>query len=184
MVTSLSDRSQSEARREVRTNLFAMATIYTDTASMPVKLRNLSSMGALAEGPVLPSENARIRLCRGSLEVFGEVVWCRNGNAGLRFEAAVTVADWMPRGRTIVAQQRIDELVHQARAHSTGVLPCASACSTMDVTSMDLLRLKQAIESLAEDLADDAAVVHRHGSRLQVLDLVAHTLKKLAVQLG
>ena len=183
MIADLIDQPLSESRRETRTNVFAMATVYTDTSSMPVKLRNLSSTGALAEGPVLPSEGARIRLCRGELEVLGEIVWSKDGSAGIRFEAAVTVADWLPRGRAIAAQQRIDEVVHQARTHSTvAPAPAPPSVPITNVTVMDLLRLKQATESLAEALADDPHVVERHGSRLQVLDLIAQSLRKLVVQ--
>ena len=183
MIATLSEQPQSESRREARTNVFAMATIYTDAGSLPVKIRNLSSTGALAEGPTLPSEGARFSLCRGALQVLGEVVWCRDGRAGLHFEDAVTVVDWLPRGRANTPQQRIDEVVHQARS-SASATPASAPLSVpiTSITVMDLLRLKQATESLAEALADDAGVVERHGSQLQVLDLVAQTLKRLTIQ--
>jgi hypothetical protein len=111
-----------------------MATIYTDNGSMPVRLRNLSAKGALAEGSDLPSVGEKVRLCRGSLEIAGELVWCEDGS------------QW--------------------------------------VTTTDLLRLKKAVEILADALADDPSVLERHGSRLQVLDAVAQTLRKLAIQQG
>lgn len=41
---------------------------------------------------------------------------------------------------------------------------------------LELMRLKQALETLSEELADDPLVVERHGSRLQVLDVVAQPL--------
>ena len=117
--------------------------------------------------------------------MFGEVVWCSDGSAGLRFEAAVTVADWLPMGRAIVPHQRVDEVVHKARASVSIARPLAPTYIPIThVTPMDLLRLKQAVESLAEALADDPAVIERHGSQLQVLDVVGQTLRKIAIQLG
>lgn len=177
-------RSQfaSKARREPRTNLFAMATIYTECGSMPVKLRNISSRGALAEGPVLPVVGTRVRLCRGSLEVTGEIVRCQEGTVGVCFEAAVSVDDWLPRGRAVAAQQQIDELVHKARGERA-ISPPAARDDFRSVipTALDLMRLKQALEALSENLVDDPLVVERHGARLQVLDVVAQALRKLAI---
>ena len=55
-----------DVRREPRTNMFVMATIYADTGSAPVKVRNLSSTGALIEGEVLPPLGATVRLRRAA----------------------------------------------------------------------------------------------------------------------
>lgn len=182
MIVNPIDLPEAESRREVRTNLFAMATVYADIGSMPVKLRDMSSKGALAEGPVLPPVGARIRLCRGSLQVTGEVAWCREGRAGLRFEGTVTVADWLPRGRATVPQSLIDEVVHQARVPvSMAPPPAWIDIPSTGVTPIDLMRLKRAVEALAEVLGNDPAVIERHGSQLQILDVVGQTLGKVAI---
>ena len=178
----LTDQLPSERRQEARTTVFAMATIYTDAGSMPVKVRDLSSTGALAEGPVLPPLGTKIRLRRATLEAVGEVQWSKAGRVGLRFESAIEVADWLPRGRSIAAQDRIDDMVHEARKSLKAAPPVgAKPISSKKPTPLDLIRVKQAVESLAEDLADDPAVVERHGARLQVLDLVSQTLRNLAI---
>jgi hypothetical protein len=44
------------------------------------------------------------------------------------------------------------------------------------------MRMKHAIDSLADDLANDPAVLERHGSKLQVLDAAAQLFAKLAIQ--
>lgn len=183
---SVTDQSKEHAakrtRRETRTNLFAMATIYTNSLSMPVKLRNLSPTGALADGPTLPANGARIRLCRGALQVSGEVVWVQDRRVGLRFDAAVTVTDWLPWGRGIATQQRIDEMVHKARDRSIAPSAAPRYLSNAMPTALELMRLKRALETLATDLADDLQVMERHGAGLQLLDVVAQALRKLAIQ--
>jgi hypothetical protein len=162
-----------------------MATIYTDNGSMPVRLRNLSAKGALAEGSDLPSVGEKVRLCRGSLEIAGELVWCEDGRAGLRFETLVTPGDWLPMGRTLSPQQRVDEVFQEARSSVSSTSAAAQTqVRSQWVTTTDLLRLKKAVEILADALADDPSVLERHGSRLQVLDAVAQTLRKLAIQQG
>ena len=176
----ISDRQMSMARAP-RTNLFAMATIYTETGSMPVKVRNLSVSGARVEGPVLPPAGARVRICRGSLQVAAEVAWSASGSAGLRFESIIRVADWLPQGRSIAAQQRADDLVHQNRMSPTGrPISTAPEVPSARPTALELLRIKHAIESLADDLANDRGFVERHAPKLQMLDTAAQALGKLA----
>jgi hypothetical protein len=185
MITQMRGHTQCEARREPRTNMFVMATIYADTGSAPVKVRNLSSSGALVEGGVLPPPGATFRLCRGSLNITGEVVWSRDGRAGLRFASGVSVADWLPRGKATAPQQRVDDIVQYAKASLIPTSISPEDCpifETNKLSSLDMTRLRQAIESLAEDLANDPLIVERHASKLQTLDIAAQALRKLAAE--
>lgn len=165
-----------------------MATIYADSGSAPVRIRNLSPTGALIEGPVLPLPGTHVRLTRGSLSIMGNIVWHRDGRAGLRFKSTVSVADWLPQGRAVSAQQRIDEIVQHARTASKGVDPrapvdCPAPQST-SLSAVDLRQLGLAIQSLSEDLAADPVAVERHGSKLQTLDIVAQALRRIASDAG
>lgn len=173
-----------EADREPRTNLFVMATIYAETGSAPVKLRNMSSRGALIESGVIPPVGSQLRLCRGSLSAIAEVIWANNGQAGLRFDSTVFVADWLARSPTNTGQQRVDLIFQQAK---DSALPPTSAADTLvneprTVTSADLVQLRQAVESLANDLAGDPELLQRHMLKLQTLDLVAQALGRLAAE--
>ena len=58
--------------------------------SLPVKLRNLSSDGALVEGERLPVEGSEVVFRRQELAVSGRVVWLRGGRAGLSFNQPLT----------------------------------------------------------------------------------------------
>lgn len=172
---------QSQARREPRTNLFAMGTIYTDGGSAPVRIRNLSPTGAMVEGGVLPKPGAQVRLRRGSLEVQAKAAWCKDGAAGLRFDSPVTVAEWLPRGRALAPQQRIDDVFHQARVGACYLTPNEPANPTSSrLGALELMRIQQAIESLAIELASDPSVVARYATKLQVLDIAAQALGKVA----
>lgn len=178
---------ESDNRREPRTNLFVMATMHAGTRSGPVKVRNLSQYGALIEGSGLPESGTEVRLCRAELEIAGRLVWCANGRAGLRFQAPVAVAEWLPGGLPNAGEQRADRMVQQFKG--TGVALSNSSTDSdkarcEDVSVAELNRLRKAIESLAEDLATDPAVVDRYGEKLQMLDIAAQTLGKLAVSRG
>lgn len=183
-IAQMTGQAECEAPRPPRTNMFVMATIYAGTGSAPVKVRNLSSSGALIEGPVLPHPGTQVRLSRGGLSITADIVWQKDGRAGLRFESVVSVADWLPHGRAISAQQRVDEIVQQAKDTSNGMLPVASidypGSQIAKLSATDLTRLRLAIQSLAEDLAADPAAVERHGSKLQTLDIAAQALGRLA----
>ncbi len=179
--------AQPESRLSARTNLFVMAAIFAGLGSEPVKVRNLSANGALIEGAVLPEPGTRVRLCRADLNVGGEIVWCRDGRAGLRFESSVAVADWLPQGLASAGQQRVDRVVQELKNDGLNALPSSVAHGendSKDFSVEELNYLRAEIESLAEDLAGDAAVVDRHFSKLQTLDIVAQALGKLAAARG
>jgi hypothetical protein len=166
--------------------MFVMATIYDDTGSAPVKVRDMSTSGALIEGPVIPTPGTQVRLSRGSINVTGKIAWSRNGRAGLTFASGVSVSDWMPNGRAPSAQQRVDEVVQQAKAgRNAGAEPSTSIpqLPSSRPTALELALLTRAVEALANDLADDPAFVERYGPRLQTLDLVAEALRRLATDI-
>ena len=161
------------------------ATLSVGSDSFPVKLRDLSSEGALIEGVILPTSGTNVCLSRGSLNVVAEVVWCRAGRAGLRFESSVSVAEWLPQGRALAAQQRVDQIVQQVKASRTETLASPKHLPTFQsrkVGALELTRLRVALETLAEDLAADPDIVKRHMTKLQTLDLVAQALTKLAAE--
>lgn len=179
--------AKSETRLTARTNLFVMAVICAGLGSEPVKVRNLSTNGALVEGAILPQPGTQVRLCRADLNVEGEVVWCKDGRAGLQFGSSVVVTDWLPQGSAKAGQQHVDRLVQKLKSDGLSASPSTVAIGEndrKDFSAQELGQLRMAIESLAEDLAADAAVVERYSSKLQTLDIVAQALGKLAAARG
>lgn len=171
---------QSGARVELRANMFVLATISSGSASGPVKIRNMSPSGALIEGAALPSVGARVELRRGGSSMGGAVVWSLDGKAGLRFDGRVDVAEWMPGGH--VGQQRVDSVIEQLKSGAAR-MPAPEDKSLLrsnKPAAADLRQLARALDSLADDLADDFSVVNRLGAKLQALDIASQVLRKLA----
>jgi hypothetical protein len=173
--------SDSDARTEARSNIYVAAKIASAEACGPVCIRNLSATGALIEGGVLPPQGSRIRVSRGSLSTTGTIAWREANRAGVRFDSAVSVAAWLPRGpRT--QQQRIDEAVH---AFKNGSAPLSSvqaaANSGMDIAN-ELRDLEQKLRAVAEQLSGDVLVCERHLAAVQVIDIATNRLAELATK--
>src|ERR1051325_1703403 len=83
----------ADPRSNVRANVFLAATLIAAGNSRPVRIRNISSQGALLDGPALPPEGSIVHLRRGSLSVDGEVAWQVEDQCGLRFGTDVMVSD-------------------------------------------------------------------------------------------
>lgn len=74
-------------RRGRRSQVFMAATLEVSGASLPVKLRNLSSVGALVEGKVIPVEGTTLVFRRNDLAVPARVAWVNGTRGGIAFDA-------------------------------------------------------------------------------------------------
>lgn len=81
----MDESSNVQNRRGRRSNVLMAASIELSGRSLPVKLRNLSSDGALIEGDCLPIEGAEVLFRRQELAMPARIVWNRGGRAGLEF---------------------------------------------------------------------------------------------------
>lgn len=185
MICSEAPPRSLDGRSGQRTNLFISAVLYGDGDHCPAKVRNLSEFGALVEASVLPSPGTDVRLCRGSLAVVGQVVWRRAGKAGLRFNSAITVDDWLPGGRNR-DQARVDDIVQQVR---TGSVPAAETAESQSpknalAGAQELEAIASSIEQLAEALATDQSVIVNHSWKLQQLEVAIQKLRRLATASG
>lgn len=171
------------ARAEQRTNMFVMAALVTSGSRETVKVRNMSSSGALVEGPVLPLSGTPCLLHRGELSLEAHVVWVRPGRAGLRFRNTADVGQWLPSGRR--TQSEVDTAVQMAKAEYVPAAPTKTPAPlfSTELSRDDVNHTAAAMEALADALADDPAVVARYMTKLQTLDIAAQTLRKLATQI-
>jgi hypothetical protein len=171
-----------EGRQAVRVNLFMAATLRASGVETAVKIRDLSATGAQIECSLSPDIGSPITLTRGRLSVAGNVTWCTERRCGLHFSRRISVPDWManPVNRE---QQRVDHLVAAVKA---GAVPLVIRNSegpagvTADGIGEDLRRVSQLLENLGDTLAGDPAIVARHGTTLQNLDIAMQTLIALA----
>lgn len=76
-------------RQSVRKPVLLSAMLEADGTRTPVKLRNLSELGALVEGANLPVVGTRALFERGSLRVGATIAWATAGVAGIRFERSL-----------------------------------------------------------------------------------------------
>lgn len=164
-------------RNDARTNMFVLATISWSGVSNPVRVRNMSAAGALVEGATLPPAGAAVLLRRGQSVAAGRVVWHEGGKAGLIFDKSATVAEWMPGDRT--GQEQVDQIVHHIRSGELTAAPLR-VTSVPLISSSELRSLADGLCNLADELSNDMTLVVRHSHGLQLLDIAAQTLRKIA----
>jgi hypothetical protein len=160
-------------RSETRTNMLVIASVSALTASGPIRIRNLSRHGALIEGGHLPGLGEHLKLRRGALAASGRIVRLLGNKAGVRFDGPIDVSQWLPSEHC--AQQRVDEAFHSIRAGATHAMPLegAPALAHSPADAAQLRELALALNALADELAENSAVVMRHGSKLQTLDIAS-----------
>lgn len=168
-------QSDREKRAEGRSNVFLTAVLETDTASFPVRVRNISASGALVDGPVLPPVGAKVRLLRGSLTAAGVVAWQQADHAGLNFDASIDIGKWVQR-TDHSGQQRVDGIVAAIRRAE----PTSS--QDQEPEELPLAALSIALSELCERLASNDKFPLELGEELIKLDAIAQSLRDLSAR--
>lgn len=83
----------TQNRRSRRSNVLLAASIEASGAVNPVKLRNLSTEGALIEGRDLPVEGSEVLFRRNDLSIKGRVAWVDGNHAGVAFMEPILQED-------------------------------------------------------------------------------------------
>jgi hypothetical protein len=83
----------SQNRNARRSNVLLAATIEAFGSAIPVKLRNLSTEGALIEGKNLPLDGAKVVFRRNELSVESTVAWVHGDQAGIAFANSIPSED-------------------------------------------------------------------------------------------
>jgi hypothetical protein len=161
-------------RTEGRSNVFLAARLEAGKASVPVRIRNISSHGALVDGSDIPPVGATIRLSRGSLVAFGEVAWREKQNAGVTFQHPVDVEQWVQRTGH-AGQERVDQVVNALRRSES--VP-QSTDSLKDEDALGLISAE--LDRICERFANTRNMSVEFGEELLRLDVIAQTLRQLA----
>jgi hypothetical protein len=146
----------------------------------PVKIRNMSSSGALIEGPGLPEGGTFIRLLRGRLVAPAYVIWSYGGRCGVRFALQVSVTEWMapPSNRE---QQRIDDAIRLLKAGAIPLGPTeAELANDEGQLGRDLRDVYRLLDAHGDSIACDPAYVTRFGEQLQNLDIALQMVATIA----
>lgn len=81
----MDESSTTQNRHSRRSNVLLSASIEFSGVALPVKLRNLSSEGALIEADKLPVEGSEVVFRKAELGVAGRIAWVEGKRAGLAF---------------------------------------------------------------------------------------------------
>ena len=85
--------SINQNRKSRRSNVLLAASIEFSGAAHSVKLRNLSTEGALIEGDGLPVEGSEVLFRRNELSVKSRVAWVHGKQAGVAFHRPIAQED-------------------------------------------------------------------------------------------
>jgi hypothetical protein len=163
--------------------MFVLATMAAVSVSGPVKIRNMSHGGALIEGGPLPPIGEHLSLRRGELAISGRVVWRQDGRAGMAFDHEVEVGDWLPAGAP--RQHQVDQTFQELKtARQPTGLSAVTPIETSPVGKLEVLHVADALDGLADALAEDRAVVAVYAAKLQSLDLASQLLRRFAASLA
>lgn len=167
--------SQENNRSEGRSNVFLTAALQTGAGSIPVRIRNLSSVGALVDGGAFPPVGAKVKLLRGQLRADGAIVWQEKINCGIRFDEPINVIDWVQRpGHS--GQQRIDGIV--AAIRNSDPVPCE--LQKANEADQSLAAISRALDQICERLARTPDMSIELGEELLRLDVIGQSLRKIA----
>jgi hypothetical protein len=180
--------------RRPRKNVMLAATISAGTVSAPVRIRNLSEVGAMIDGPALPTTGSRLMLNRMAMSIAATVIWSNGGRCGLSLQCPIMVDDWIAGAASTAAnagQFRVDQI--QSAVRSGAALPGetgAPAPSPDDLPPIErrvageLTRVKRMLDRVSEELIDDVDVLMRHERAMQSFDIAAMIVEELAAVLA
>ena len=169
------------------------ASISSGAVQAPVRIRNLSELGAMIDGPALPSPGCTLTLSRMALTIGATVVWSRGGRCGLSLGGAIVVDDWIAGASSTpsAGQFRVDQI--QSAIRSGVALPAetrapapnpASAVPVERSVAAELGRVRRMLDAVTEELSDDVDVLMRHERAMQNFDIAAQIIAELAVVLA
>jgi hypothetical protein len=167
------ESSLQNKRSEGRSNVFLGAVLEWHEASIPARIRNISSRGALVDAPSFPNVGTAVRLVRGELSVTGELAWVGGGLGGINFGGRIEVESWVRRTGAS-GQQRVDGVVDAIR-HSRRV-PANSG----EERSPSIAALSAELDELCERFAETPDMTIAFGENLLKLDSIAQALRRLA----
>jgi len=165
--------------------MFLAAVVQGPGFSVPVRIRNMSTTGALVEAAAVPEDGSSVRLIRGSLTIPAQVMWSEASRCGLRFSSVVSVREWLAPPSN-GEQKRVDDAL---RAMKAGAIPLPLKPESHDAASpielgMDLRAVTKLLGAHCEDLLGDPHAVIRYGERLQNLDIVLQVIGAVADMLS
>lgn len=84
-----------DSRHSPRFRVLLNAELVSTTDEQRVRVRDISTGGAMLEGlrPIAKAKDVVLR--RGSIEIFGNILWARGNECGIAFDAPLSEAEMM-----------------------------------------------------------------------------------------
>lgn len=169
-----------------RTNLYLSATLQCERSRIAVTVRNLSTTGALVRARSAIAEAGAVTLIRGSLRAPGTLAWKDGLNGGINFDEPIELGEWAP-GAPREGQRDVDRMIAQSRGQAAPLLPrrrpdvapADARDSLIARIAEELAFASRRLETIGSTLAEDPAVIARHGAQLQDLDITMQVLGHL-----
>lgn len=155
--------------------MFLSASLVTGTTALPVRVRNLSSRGALLDGALFPPVGTMVGLIRGELSANGLIAWHSNGHAGISFTVDIHVDAWVKRAGH-AGQQRVDEALAALRREQSA--PAAAHAPE----GPTLGELSDQLHAICERIACMPSLSLELGEELVRLDTLAGALQRFAAK--
>lgn len=160
------------------------ATAQVHGLSVNVRIRNISECGALIEGDLVPEPGTELKLQRGCHEALGVVMWAQPGRYGVKFRSPIVVARWAGVQTAPAAPTGFGS----AEREPPPPAPLLAKASPPDRCEALLTRrigeelgyVQRLIDNIANELAGNPVIVHRHGHTLQGFDLASQILGHLS----
>lgn len=169
-----SSGGSADPRLDERSNVFLSATMHGPSGAHPVRIRNISSLGAMLDGRDLPDEGSRVTLRRGQLMTDAEVAWQSGEFRGIRFDTPVEPDDWIKRvGHS--GQQRVDNAVAALRV---GMVEAAATLGEAG-ESQSVADLSEELVGICERMASSPGLTVELGEDVLKVEAIALSLRKL-----
>jgi hypothetical protein len=172
MMVLAADRND-DSRAAARSNVFLTGVLDHDGRTHPVRVRNISRLGALLEGKSLPPAGLNVCLRRGHLFAAGEIAWDDGDWRGIRFKEQVDVPSWIRRPEH-QGQRNVDEAIADLRSSRKPIEGRSTSTAAM------LTELSSQLCAISERLASTSALNVELAEDLIRLDTIAQQLRSIA----
>jgi PilZ domain-containing protein len=167
-----SSGGSADPRLDERSNVFLSATMHGASGTFPVRIRNISPMGAMLDGARLPEEGSRVNLERGLLAAEAEVAWQSGDFRGVRFDEPIDIEAWLRRpGHS--GQERVDGVVRALRDGAP--LPVSAAVES----APSVEQLSQELLHICERMAASPDLTVQFGEDVMKVESIALSLQQL-----
>lgn len=145
-----------DSRLGTRKNLFVVAQLSWENGSASVRIRNISSVGALLEGAQLPSVNTSVQLSRGACSAAGQLAWVQGGRAGFEALEAIIPDDWLPLHSRV---RKSDPPIASTADNRSASVP-ASHLHRDQIMAENLVRIRTMVEDVRLKLSLEQSLQH------------------------